>query len=77
MNKRSTHMKNRRNKLLKQKKFKGINLITREKELIESRVSKIYEVLTHATECFPRTFGVGVKKSSNVLMANGNVISRS
>ncbi|EHH2421248.1 inovirus Gp2 family protein [Vibrio parahaemolyticus] len=53
-------MTNHRNKLLKQTKFKGINLITREKELIESRVSKIYEVLTHAIECFPRTFAFRV-----------------
>ncbi|PFG46222.1 uncharacterized protein DUF3296 [Vibrio sp. ES.051] len=53
-------MTNRKNKLIKQKEFKGINLITREKELIESRVRKIYEVLTHATNCFPRTFAFRV-----------------
>lgn len=49
-------MTNRKNKLFKQKEFKGINLTSREKELLEDRVNKIYEVLTQATSYFPRTF---------------------
>ena len=53
-------MTNRKNKLLKQKEFKGINLTSRENELLEDRVSKIYEVLTQATNCFPRTFAFRV-----------------
>ncbi|HBN6300401.1 TPA: inovirus Gp2 family protein [Vibrio parahaemolyticus] len=53
-------MTNRKNKLLKQKEFKGINLTSRENELLEDRVSKIYEVLTQATSCFPRTFAFRV-----------------
>ncbi|EOV0096951.1 inovirus Gp2 family protein [Vibrio parahaemolyticus] len=53
-------MTNRKNKLLKQKEFKGINLTSREKELLEDRVNKIYEVLTQATNCFPRTFAFRV-----------------
>ncbi|MCU8549490.1 inovirus Gp2 family protein [Vibrio vulnificus] len=53
-------MKNRKNKLLKQKEFKGINLTSRENELLEDRVSNIYEVLTQATSCFPRTFAFRV-----------------
>ncbi|HAV1494796.1 inovirus Gp2 family protein [Vibrio parahaemolyticus] len=53
-------MTNRKNKLLKQKEFKGINLRSREKELLEDRVNKIYEVLTQATSCFPRTFAFRV-----------------
>lgn len=53
-------MTNRKNKLLKKKEFKGINLTSREKELLEDRVNKIYEVLTQATNCFPRTFAFRV-----------------
>ncbi|WP_407531538.1 inovirus Gp2 family protein [Vibrio parahaemolyticus] len=53
-------MTNRKNKLLIQKEFKGINLTSREKELLEDRVNKIYEVLTQATNCFPRTFAFRV-----------------
>ncbi|WP_045419663.1 inovirus Gp2 family protein, partial [Vibrio campbellii] len=53
-------MTNRKNKLLIQKEFKGINLTSRENELLESRVNKIYEVLTQATSCFPRTFAFRV-----------------
>lgn len=53
-------MTNRKNKLLTQKEFKGINLTSRENELLESRVNKIYEVLTQATNCFPRTFAFRV-----------------
>ncbi len=53
-------MTNRKNKLLKQREFKGINLRSREKELLEDRVNKIYEVLTQATNCFPRTFAFRV-----------------
>ncbi|AMF96265.2 inovirus Gp2 family protein [Vibrio harveyi] len=60
MNKRRTHMINRKNKLLTQKEFKGINLTSKEKELLEDRVNKIYEVLTQATSCFPRTFAFRV-----------------
>ena len=60
MNKRRTHMTNRKNKLLTQKEFKGINLTSKEKELLEDRVNKIYEVLTQATNCFPRTFAFRV-----------------
>ncbi|MGD1502510.1 inovirus Gp2 family protein [Vibrio harveyi] len=53
-------MTNRKNKLLTQKEFKGINLTSKEKELLEDRVNKIYEVLTQATNCFPRTFAFRV-----------------
>lgn len=53
-------MINRKNKLLKQKEFKGINLTSREKELLEDRVNKIYEVLNQATSRFPRTFAFRV-----------------
>lgn len=53
-------MTNRKNKLLKQKEFKGINLTSRENELLEDRVNKIYEVLVQATNSFPRTFAFRV-----------------